>query len=222
MSPASFVARTPLPLLPLRKGLVLPTGVTQLPIGRPKSRALFDAVRVGDRVIIAFQRDGRVEDPTTEDLHETVVVAKIREKIERKGRAPVMVVEGLERGILTERVQDEPYATHRVIEVLEPRANDVEAHALTHSLRKLVAETLPKESGAAALLDAAGSPSRVADALVGFLDLDDATKLRALESLDVVDRLRFASEALATARAQYDAPCRRSSARARTTIPTTS
>jgi len=204
MSRASFVARTPLPLLPLRKGVVLPTVVTQLPIGRPKSRALFDAIRVGDRVVLAVQRDGRVEDPSTADLHESVVVAKVREKIERKGRAPVLVVEGLERGVLAERVQDEPYATHRVFEAVEVRANDVEAHALAHSLRNLVAETTPKESGAAGLLEAAGSPSRIADALVGFLDIDDAAKLRALETLDVVDRLRLASEALASARASFE------------------
>src|SRR5512139_240380 len=140
MSRASFVARTPLPLLPLRKGVVLPSVVTQLPIGRPKSRALFDAVRVGDRLVLAAQRDGRVEDPTPDELYETVVVAKIREKIERKGRAPVLVVEGLERGILAERVQEDPYPTHRVLESVESRANDVEAHALAHSLRNLVTE----------------------------------------------------------------------------------
>src|SRR5688572_30747035 len=87
----------PIPLLPLRHGVVLPGRVTTIPVGRARSRALAESLRNGDHVLLAVQRDAAEENPSLADLHPIATYAKIRDKTERGNKGVVLVVEPLER-----------------------------------------------------------------------------------------------------------------------------
>ena len=78
---------TVLPVLPLRKGVLLPGGVNLFTVGRPKSRAAIEA-SVDKLIIVAAQREP-VDDPTGGDLLEIggVLAAAISESGDRPWRA---------------------------------------------------------------------------------------------------------------------------------------
>ena len=194
----------PLPLLPLRHGVVLPGAVTSLPIGRPKSRALAESLQPGDIVVLANQRDSEMLEPDEGDLHRIAVAARVRQKQDRGSRGHVLVVEALGRVNIERIVARDPYLSGFVTEAKETRGDDAEARLLSESIRAYVKDATTAESGAAATLDAARSPSAVADALGTFLDPDDAGKVRVLETLDVVARLRLVRELFAEAKARID------------------
>src|SRR5687767_5013093 len=100
---------TPLPLLPLRHGVVLPGRVTTIPVGRPRARVLAETLRPGDHVLLAVQRDPAVEDPTLADLHPIATVARVTDKTDRGSRGVVLVVDAQSRVQLRAMVQSLPY-----------------------------------------------------------------------------------------------------------------
>ena len=78
MSLPPFLSEAPLPLLPLRHGVVLPGAVTSLPVGRPKSRALAEAMSAGDHLVLSVQRDPNLIDPELRDMHGIGVLVRRR------------------------------------------------------------------------------------------------------------------------------------------------
>jgi len=107
MSVESF--ERPLPLLPLRSGMVLPGAFVSLPIGRRRSRALADAVPVGGTFIVGVQRDPSEKDPRLDDLHSVGVRVRVKQKSERGNRGVLVLVEGIERCRLVSLEGEEPY-----------------------------------------------------------------------------------------------------------------
>ena len=98
----------PLPLLPLRDGVLLPGTVATIPVGRPASVALVNATTIGGLVAVAVQKDAGVADPCLADLHEVAVVARIA-KVQRMPRGYQVTLEGLARIQLRELQQTTPY-----------------------------------------------------------------------------------------------------------------
>ena len=57
------------PLLPLRRGVILPGRLSSLPVGRERTRALAQSLNRDDEVLIAVQHDPTVVDPVLAELH---------------------------------------------------------------------------------------------------------------------------------------------------------
>ena len=72
---AQFQPQT-LPLLPLRRGVILPGTVTSIPVGRERSQAMVQDLEPGNRIVLAVQFDAGVEDPAIADLHPVGVLAR--------------------------------------------------------------------------------------------------------------------------------------------------
>src|SRR5262245_36038540 len=123
-------AHAPLPLLPLRHGVVLPGAVTSLPIGRPKSRALAESLQAGDLVVLANQRDSELLEPDVNDLHRIAVLARVRQKQDRGSRGHVLVVEALGRVTIDRVVERDPFLRGYASEAKETRGDDAEARLL--------------------------------------------------------------------------------------------
>ena len=78
MSDTSEIAKTILPLLPLRDVVVYPQIVQPLFVGRPKSiKALEVAMSAGKQVLLVAQRNPTDDDPSTRDIFEIGTVARV-------------------------------------------------------------------------------------------------------------------------------------------------
>ncbi len=191
------------PLLPLRHGVVLPGRVTTIPVGRPRSRALTDALRVGDRVLLAVQRDPKVEDPSLVDLHSIATLARVNDKTDRGTRGVILVVEPLERYGLQALVQSAPYWMARAEAVSSVETGE-ETPMLASALREHLKELAPLETQLHEQLRETSEPGLLADRVAGWLDIEDEKKAEVLLEIDVAKRLRKVAELITEARAKAE------------------
>ncbi|MBZ0120182.1 MAG: LON peptidase substrate-binding domain-containing protein, partial [Sandaracinaceae bacterium] len=190
----------PLPLLPLRHGVVLPGSVVSVPVGRAKSRALADAVPIDGLVLLGVQRDPQANDPPFEQLLEIGVLARLRQKTDRGPRGLMLMLEGLERVRLEELAGEEPYLRARGEKVDEPRAQSTEAHAIADSLRQQLMQSANVDRSFRTMLDETRDPGRLADRLAVWIDSPAEQRVSVLIELDVPNRLRKVMELLTRAR----------------------
>jgi len=185
------VSRT-LPLLPLRDGVLLPGTVATIPVGRPASVALVNAVAVGGIVAVGVQLDAAVGDPSFEDLHPVAVLARIA-KVQRMPRGYQVTLEGLSRLRLASIASREPYLQVEAVTLVDVAANVARAIELQGALKAELTEVKTAATGAFAraldgLLEET-DPGRLADRTAGAMGLPVARELDVLKALDVAERL---------------------------------
>ena len=190
-----------LPVLPLRKGLVLPGRVSTLPIGRTRSLALGRTLRPGDEVVIAGQFDPAVEAPALADLHRTAVVATVKDTTDKR-RGFFLVVEGDKRVRIEELVAQTPFIRARVSLLHDEEASTEEAIALRDALRKRVGE-LGVDRALTKTLRAADA-GRVADLITAWVEAPQERKLEVLHEVNVPARLRLAATMVSEARSRAE------------------
>lgn len=189
------------PLLPLRRGVLLPGSVSTLPVGRPRSLALVDAVSAGAIIAVASQREAETEEPTLADLHPIAVLAKVHRVGRSNDGSARLVVETLERVHLTQLLQSEPYI--RVVTRPAPDQNGetTEARILAESLREHVRELAGDAGGNLGEAVAKSlTPSRLADTVGAHLPLERHAEIEVLMTLDVTERLRLIARLVNEAR----------------------
>ncbi|MGF1468674.1 MAG: endopeptidase La [Sandaracinaceae bacterium] len=192
---------TPLPLLPLRHGLVLPGSFVSLPVGRRRSRALAQAVPIDGLVLLAAQHDPKASEPTFEALHRIGVLARVKQKNDRGQRGLILLVEGVERVRLLEATQAEPHLMARAEPVVETHGDVEEARVLADTLRtQLLAEGSLGDRAFRQMLRDTREPGRLADRLTVFIDAPSEARLAVLFELNVVARLRRVVDLVARAK----------------------
>jgi ATP-dependent Lon protease len=191
-----------LPLLPLRRGVVLPGTVTSIPVGRKRSRAVIEELAVGDRFLLGVQFDPKVEAPVLADLHPLAVVARVRDKRLQGKRDAVVLVEATERVRLVDVHQTDERISAEYEHVVEKNDDTVEAEGLAKSLRGLVSEVID-ERGVKDLLYSA-KPGLLADRVASLVELPAEKKAEVLHALDVEQRLRLVIELFGEARARVE------------------
>jgi len=194
---------TPLPLLPLRHGVVLPSRMTTIPVGRPRSRALAESLSPGDLVLLAVQRDAAIEDPALVDLHSIATLARVHERTDRGARGVVLVVDAVSRVELKSLVTSVPFWTARATEIVEPAAGP-EALELMNSLKARLRELIPNDQSLSEMLATTREPGMLADRVPAWLDVEDTRKVEVLLTIDPAARLRLVIELLAEARAKNE------------------
>jgi ATP-dependent Lon protease len=194
---------SPLPLLPLRHGVVLPSRMTTIPVGRPRSRALANALSPGDLVILAVQRDPAIEDPALVDLHSIATLARVTERTDRGARGVVLVVDAVSRVELRALTSSVPYWMARAEEITEP-APSAEAIELMGALKTRLRELIQNDTSLTEMLATTKDPGALADRVPAWLDVEDARKVEVLLTIDPAARLRLVIELLAEARAKNE------------------
>jgi len=193
MSAPQQDGRSPLPLLPLRGGLVLPGQQLSIPVGRRKSKMLLRELNVGDELLIAAQRDRRTDDPGEADLFDIVTRVVVR-GVEPRGRIAQLLVEGLQRQRLTKLVHHEPFWWATAEDVNETIVDEDAATVAVDAARDLVAD-IADEGDADVLrvvqpLQAETDAGRMADALAPALGVPFEVAIEVLGTLDKGQRLR--------------------------------
>ena len=114
-----------LSILPLRNTVLFPGVVIPITAGRDKSIQLINDANKGDKVIgVVAQRDEDVEDPTSEDIYKTGVVAQILRVLKMPDGNTTVIIQGKKRFQINELIQEQPYLKAKVQEVIEDKEVD--------------------------------------------------------------------------------------------------
>jgi ATP-dependent Lon protease len=197
--PATF------PLLPLRRGVLLPGTTLSVPIGRKRSVALVESLKAGDVVGVVVQRDPDVEEPVLADVHAVGTYARV-EKIARArdGKSYRVVLEGLERLQLRDIPQSNPFWLGRGDPLPDGAGGDeaeVLAEEIRSHLRRLVGNQHPTLHE---IVEGTREPGLLADRVVSALDVDRGREVEVLLTTDVAQRLRLTAEIIAEAKARWE------------------
>ena len=186
----------PFPLLPLRSRVLFPGTVLTLPVGRSRSVALLEAVRAGDVIGVAPQRDTASDELATADLNPVGVFARIVDLHRVATGDYRLTLEGLERFQLTGLLRNDPFWTatgNPAPDVVEDAGT---AAALAGELRGQVQAV---EGWAHADLAGSGAePGLYADQVASVLGLPAAREREVLAELGVAARLKLVLELFGT------------------------
>lgn len=134
-----------LPILPLRNMVLFPGVAMPVVVGRSKSLRLIKEAEQKKKIIgVVCQRETETEDPNSDDLYPTGVVAEVLRVLEMPDGSTTAIVQGKKRFLLHEIIRNEPFLRGRVslMEDKVPRKNDREFEALVSTIKDLTIKML--------------------------------------------------------------------------------
>ena len=182
------------PVLPLRDIVVFPHMIVPLFVGREKSiRALEEVVRNDRFILLATQIDAAAEDPATDAIYATGVLATVLQLLKLPDGTVKVLVEGLARAKIAEYTRTDDFYEARAVVLAEEIGNKVEAEALARSVTgdfesyaKLNKKVSPEVVQSVAQIE---DYSKLADTVASNLAVKVSDKQAALEILSVSKRL---------------------------------
>ena len=127
-----------LPILPLRNAVLFTGTVIPITVGREKSIKLIRDVYNNTKLLgTTTQRDAKVDNPGSKDLHSIGTIAKIVKIIEMPDGGVTIIIQGLRRFNMLEIMHEEPYILAKIQERpdIRPAASDVEYNNIIGSVR---------------------------------------------------------------------------------------
>jgi ATP-dependent Lon protease len=192
-----------IPILPIRNAVAYPGTVTPLAIGRQKSKQLINEATPNESIIgLITQRNPETDSPGFDDLYSVGTAATILKVIKMPQDMIHIVVHGIVRFRITERVATEPYLKAAVQMLAFGAKMTKNLQALIVGVRQAanrviaLSPNIPEE--ATVLLENIENPSALADFLAANLSLPISEKQQLLEELDSTKRLEKISVALAS------------------------
>jgi ATP-dependent Lon protease len=191
-----------LPVLPLKETVVFPQSMSPLAIGQERSVRLIDDVVAGDRLLaLVTARDGSLDEPGWDELYEVGTVALVHKMIKVPDGTLRILVQGLDRVHLDNRLETAPYLLGEFSELPDVLEETPEVEALTRNVQGLfgriigLAPYLPEELQlAAANVD---DPSALCHLVASTLrTIKTEERQEILEQVDVEARLRIVSAIL--------------------------
>jgi ATP-dependent Lon protease len=185
------------PLLPLRDIVVFPHMVVPLFVGRQKSiNALEEALGKDKLIVLATQKDAKIDDPKPDDVYTLGTIGSIIQLIRLPDNSVKILVEGKRRAKIREILQGENLFTVEVDEVTEKVNITPETKALMRSVPSTF-ESYVKlnkriSSDVVASVSNLDDPSHLADAIAAHLTVKLDEKQSILELLDPTERLEQA------------------------------
>jgi ATP-dependent Lon protease len=190
-------ART-LPVIPLRNTVLFPHSILPLSVARGPSIAAVEAAAGGDSHEVAFtaQRDASVDEPRWEDLYRVGTRAALRRVTRSQEGSVEILVQGLERVELLERVPEERFLKARVRPLPLAREPTVEVEALQRELVDLAKTALvlinpEAAAGLSGVFESATDPARLTYSLASLLSLDVAQEQALLEAPSLLPAMRL-------------------------------
>lgn len=185
-----------MPCIPLRDLVIFPHMVVPLLVGRSRSlSAVEESLNDNGLIVVVFQKNPLVEDPTIDDIYLTGVVAKIIQSIKEPSGIMKILVEVMERVNVKSFTGDKKYYYATVERIKEKEEKTKEVEALMRFLLELIDKyiklnpSVPKEIyGTISAID---EPSKFCDTVAGYLPLKIKDKVKVIETIPVKDRLQL-------------------------------
>ena len=201
-SSSLLLASERLAILPVRGMVLFPAMIVPITITRATSiEAAQQAVRANRPVGIIMQRTDQTGEPTAADLHAFGTIANVLRYVTTPDGAHHLVCQGIQRFQVVAFVEETPFLMARVRLIDEPNQRSIEIDARFAHLTQLATEALellpqaPPEMVAA--VQAANSPSALADLAAAHLDIKPEERQDLLETIDVVERMTKVARLLA-------------------------
>ncbi len=180
---------------------VFPHLAVHLEVGREMSMAAVDTALLGDRLImLASQRDTRVDNPGPSDIYSIGTLAEIKQVIKLSGGTLRVLVEGLARARVLDFTRHQPYfrVTVQEFDEFQPKTSEIEAlmRAVVQEFEQYVKLSRRVSSDAVLSVAAVDDPGRLADTVVGHLPLKADDRQLILEAVPVKERLETVLEIL--------------------------
>ena len=182
------------PLLPLRDIVLFPHMVAPLFVGREKSvQAIEQAMASKDEILLASQRDAKVDDPKEKDIYRTGTLGTILQLLRLPDGTVKALIEGKRRARIRSYLPNPSYFTVEVDVLEEPRDEGPEVEALMRLTVEAFDEyvklnkKIPPE--VALSISSISDPARLADTMAAHVPLKVADKQGLLEQLRPRKRL---------------------------------
>ena len=191
-----------LPVLALRGLAVFPDQTVHFDVGRVKSvKALEEAMKRDQNIMLVPQRDIMDNDPSLEGLYPIGTVAKVKQVLHAQGENLRVLVTGICRARIQELTQTEPFLMGQIQSVPETEVMDAtRIHALRREAKNLYAlysELLehPAQNVQLRML-ASENTGFIADSIAQNSGIDYPDKVKMLGQLNPVKRLELAVKLL--------------------------
>ena len=184
-----------LPVMPLRNTVLFPQQVIPIYIGRERSLSLLEDLDEEERFIgVVAQKEGSIEDPTSDDLYTFGTLAQILKVFDMPDGSKSAIVQGLDRIQVDTWIEEKPFFRAVIKRVYEDYdEEDIEIDALQSNLRNIYQKLIDKAPYLTeehqSMLSNIQHPARLVDRAVGNLNVSNAEKQEILEELNVRDRL---------------------------------
>lgn len=186
-------------ILPLRDSIIYPMLIAPLSVARESSVQLIDESIVGNNRVIGVvaQRKPSTESPGFDDVFEYGCAVIIRTMVKMPD-AVRLIVQGLQRFRIVERIHESPYLRARIEPIAEPEIPEdqvEEVEALRRSVAALFEQAirlspqLPDELRS--LTQAVQETNVMGDLVAAHMTLNVEDKQQILETIDVRERLRL-------------------------------
>jgi len=192
-----------LPVLPVRDTVLFPHAVLPLTVGRESSVQLINSLGEDKTIVVAAQREARIDNPQPTDLYSLGTLAVVHKVVKMPNQSLFVFAEGLDRVRLKEFSQIAPFmkaSVETVQEIVAPK--DAQQEALQRNVLTLFQQIV---AGSPTLSDELSTvamnieePGRLVDFVASSLpSLSTADKQDVLETPDVRLRLEKINQHLA-------------------------
>ena len=187
-----------LPVVALRDIVIYPRMSVDLDIGRKESVEAVRFAGKGERyLVMAMQKDSRVEVPQEDDLYDVGTVVKVTQMLQMPGGLIRVLVEGVSRVKLLKVTRGDRFLSADVDDIEEIKPEDeLRAEAFRRTLLKSFFEWLhntkqglPEDQ--MEQLKSITDPGETADFIASQLLLKPQQRQRVLEEADVASRLKL-------------------------------
>ena len=178
-----------LPVLPLRRGVLLPGAVGPFAVGRVKSRAAVNAAP-GRLMLVGVQR-GQVDDPSPSDLLPVATLARILE-VQGGGNGAIgVILQGLCRVHLGEFNSTKPFLSAHYDLLEETWPDSIDGEALLEALRDHLDAAEEEQTVDGQVIKALRQidrPTLLVDFIAAMLEANDVWRQDVLLTTDVLAR----------------------------------
>lgn len=176
-----------LPILPLRGNVFFPGVVLPITAGRDKSVQLIKTAYKNKQIIgIVAQRSAATDDPTDEDLYRYGTLARVLKTLNMPDGTTMVILQGLDRFLLEQIVETEPYWVGKVNSAPDSARNTSEnseaiAEALRDTYLRLLKMTPNVPSDPAFAIRNIETPYFLLNYIAAHLDIEVSDKQQLLE-----------------------------------------
>ncbi len=185
---------TILPMLPLRDIIIFPHMVVPLFVGRERSiNALDEAMNKDKRLFLAAQKDAKIQDPDEKDVYPVGTIGSVIQMLRLPDGTVKVLVEGQKRAVLTDYLSKKEIFLVRVQDMEEVEGDTTEIEALIRSIQDAfehfarLNRKIPQDMILS--ISSIEEPGKLADTIVGHLNLKLPDKQDLLETRDKKERL---------------------------------
>ncbi|WP_310569492.1 endopeptidase La [Gemmatimonas sp.] len=188
--------RQTLPVLPLRGTVMFPGITAPIAAGRPGTLRAIETALKGDRLVFAVAQRDNTEEPTSDILFTTGVIARIGQ-IQRGLGGVQLLLQGEQRATALQYAEVDGYLQAVIVpseEMMPLDLKNAAFEALHKEARERAAELgekrgLPEEV-VHQVLDSVDDAGKFSDLVAGYIELTVPEKQGLLETLSVEERLR--------------------------------